>query len=128
METRKLYTPRHTLYAGGIINLPYSVSTQCVHFHIFLPFLHRGTNFVTDWLFSWITKPFQNGSTLRGKNLLLEEQILSYESRLSWKGRQNENGIFASSERVSVDQKLMAELTIAFLKKLNDLFRASMVS
>ena len=83
---------------------------------------------MTDWLFSWITKPFQNGSTLRGKNLLLEEQNLSYESRLSWKGRQKENGRFASSERVSVDQKLMAELTIAFLKKLNDLFRASMVS
>ena len=44
----------------------------------------KGNNFC-DCLHSWTTWPFQNGSTLKGKNLLLEEQILFYKSIPIWR-------------------------------------------
>ena len=52
-----------------------------VHLHVFLPFLSRETTFVT--LFTFIDGKICHskvGSTLKGKNLLLEEQILSCKS------------------------------------------------
>ena len=44
----------------------------------FPPFLQRVTTFVS--LLPWVTKSFKMGSSLQGKNLLLEEQILSIKS------------------------------------------------
>ena len=40
---------------------------------------------MTSCLTPWREKPFQKGSTLEGKNLLLEEQILSYKSSAPWR-------------------------------------------
>ena len=44
------------------------------------PSLQRGKTFVASSIFPWKTNSFQNGSTLKGKNLLLLEQILSFKS------------------------------------------------
>ena len=49
----------------------------------FLPFqskLQRDTNLVTICLHCWLEKTSKKASTLEGKNLLLEEQILSFKS------------------------------------------------
>ena len=40
----------------------------------------KGEQLLISYLFPWKTKSFQKGSTLKGKNLLLEEQILSFKS------------------------------------------------
>ena len=40
---------------------------------------------MTLFAFSWTLWPFQKGSTLKGENLLLEEQILSFKS-YGWSG------------------------------------------
>ena len=40
----------------------------------------KGDYFCNFWLL-WKGKSFQKGSTLNGKNLLLEEQIFSFKSR-----------------------------------------------
>ena len=45
-------------------------------FMFFLPFLQRENNFLFA---SPHTKALQNGATLKGKNLLLEKQILSFK-------------------------------------------------
>ena len=34
-------------------------------------------SFLNDCRFLWLMKPFQKGSTLKGKNLLVKEQTLS---------------------------------------------------
>ena len=44
------------------------------------PFLPRGTTFVNSCLLSLTMKPFEMGSTSKGKNLFLEEQILIFNS------------------------------------------------
>ena len=43
----------------------------------FLPFLQLETTFLTFCLLSSTSNPFKRESTLKGKNLLLGEQILS---------------------------------------------------
>ena len=48
--------------------------------HDFPPFLQRETTFVTSYLLPRGWSPFKRGSTLKGKNLLLLEQILSFKS------------------------------------------------
>ena len=40
----------------------------------------RGATSMTSCLPSWRMKPFPNGATLKGKNLFLREQILSFKS------------------------------------------------
>ena len=40
----------------------------------------KGSNFVTSCLLPWRRNPSKLGFTLKGKNLLLEEQILSFKS------------------------------------------------
>ena len=47
----------------------------------FMLFLQRGTTFVTYCLLSWMTNPSEIWFNLKRKNLLLEEQILSFKSR-----------------------------------------------
>ena len=59
---------------------------KCIHsisvvaWVIFSPFIERETTYVTFCLRPCVTKPFRKGSALYGKNLLLEEQILSIKS------------------------------------------------
>ena len=51
-----------------------------LYLHMFLPFLQRQTTFVTIFcLLVWKKSPFKMGSTLKEKNLLLMEQILSLQ-------------------------------------------------
>ena len=57
-----------------------------VHLHVFLSFLQRERNFVFLSFLqrerNFVTlnnEALLNGSTLKGKNLLLEEQILSFK-------------------------------------------------
>ena len=40
--------------------------------------LQRETTAEVSFLLPWMIQPFQNGSTHKGKNLLLGEQILSF--------------------------------------------------
>ena len=40
----------------------------------------KGDNYHDILSVSLYNEPFQNGSTIKGKNLLLEEQILSFKS------------------------------------------------
>ena len=44
------------------------------------PVFKRGTTLVNFYKLPWITQPFSKGSTHKGKNLLLEEQMLSFKS------------------------------------------------
>ena len=44
------------------------------------PIFQRKTSFVPFCLLPCATKPIQKGTTLKGKNLLQEEQILSFKS------------------------------------------------
>ena len=40
----------------------------------------KGSSSITSFVLPWTTKTFQEGSTLKGKNLLLREQILFFKS------------------------------------------------
>ena len=66
----------------------------------------KGNNFMTSCLLSRTMKPFQNGVYLKGKNLLLGEQILSFKSDPIEKRDKDENGRVASPESVSIHLKL----------------------
>ena len=50
-----------------------------VHLIFFLPSIQKGTTFVTSCLLPGMKKSLKKGSAIKGKNLLLEEQILSFK-------------------------------------------------
>ena len=59
----------------------------------FQPVLQRATTLTTSCLLPGTTYPYKMGSTLKRKNLLLQEQILSFKSvSLMEKGGKTENG------------------------------------
>ena len=61
-----------------------------VHLHVLYPIvLTTGNTFCDICLLTRSKSLSQTGSTLKGKNLLLMEQIPSFKSRPHWKGRQN---------------------------------------
>ena len=73
------------------------------HFYLF----SKKTTFLTSCLLLWPTKPFQNGSTCKGKNLLLQE--------LKVNGGINENGRVASLESVFSQLKCILCFLICLL-------------
>ena len=78
-----------------------------LHTSMFFPqFLQMGTTFQISYLLPWQTKLFQKGSTLKGKNLLLKEQIHSFKSWPHSKSGKNENDKAAFPESISVHFEL----------------------
>ena len=47
---------------------------------VFFPFFDKGEKLLRPYFLPWRMKPYKKGSILKGKNLLLGEQILLYKS------------------------------------------------
>ena len=71
---------------------------------IFFLIYAKGNNFWDFMVASLDEALLKRGSTLKGKNLLLEEQILSFKSWPHWEGKEakNENGRVVSPEIVPI--------------------------
>lgn len=93
---------KHTQFIPAMIHImpkttlePHEIPTkQCLWWMFTIPCLStifiKGNTFL--WLladFPWWQSPSKMGLIIKGKNLLLEEQILSSRSESHWKGRQN---------------------------------------
>ena len=53
---------------------------ELIHFHVFPPFLQRETTGVTTVGFFGQQNPFRIGSSLQGRDLFLEKQIVSRQT------------------------------------------------
>ena len=63
---------------------------------------------MTSFFLPLITQPLKMGSTLKGKNLVMREQILSFKSLTPSKRGQNKNCSIASPEGLPIHLKSLS--------------------